>query len=333
NTYLPAPSRFIFPRLASGQWRDHRKLNPLLIRSSFPSSSIETKQGWEDRASVDQAYSFDIVGLAQTAAATRNPGSQGGRALESALDVNPSPGKHWWAPIRNSVLEAVGVLRGESGVLHADGKIVVTYVVSQNRDLALEYDVHYKLSEKLRKLERDYDWEVNVVVTAKMSTYEQIQLAARSTIVLGIHSRFFSLLPYMVPNHSSTVIEFFMPGYFSSRYQVPAQAFGIEHYGIWNNTYFRSASPDRPPTRELPKLEMERMDLDVDMIIELIEERLLEPEKVSSMPVMSFLEEEEEDVKDEKEGGGIRDLPLLKGEKGVLGKGGKGVPGQGGRAG
>lgn len=49
----------------------------------------------------------------------------------------------------------------------------------------------------------------------------------------------------MIPNQSSTVIELFLPGHFSSKYQIPAKALGIEHYGVWNSTYVDPYLPSR----------------------------------------------------------------------------------------
>ncbi|KAG8948593.1 hypothetical protein FRC04_009495 [Tulasnella sp. 424] len=292
NTYLPAPSRIIFPRLGSGQWRDHRKINSMMIRASFPSTSIETRQGWQERLSLDQAYTFDIVVLAQSAAASQSPTyNETHRALSNTLGLFAP--RYWWAPVRNGVLEAAGLPRGQTGVIETNHKIIITYIVTQGRGLTLEYESHQKLSDELRDLERDYDWEVNIVLPDKMSLDEQLSLAARSTIIIGIHGRLFTNLLWMIPNKSSTIIELFLPGYFSAKYQTPAKALGIEHYGVWNDKYFRSDSEDRPHLREHPRLEDEKMDIDVDMIIELIQERILEPEKKSSMEVPSYLKEDD----------------------------------------
>lgn len=181
NTYLPAPSRIIFPRLASGQWRDHRKINSRMIRASFPSTSIETKQGWQERLSLDQAYNFDIVVLAQSAAASQSPTyNETHRAFSNTLGLFAP--RYWWAPVRNGVLEAAGLPRGQTGVIETDHKIIITYIVTQGRGLTLEYESHQKLSDELRDLERDYDWEVNIVVPENMSMDEQLSLAARSTV-------------------------------------------------------------------------------------------------------------------------------------------------------
>ncbi|KAG8921896.1 hypothetical protein FRC01_014771 [Tulasnella sp. 417] len=291
NTYLPAPSRFIFPHLSSGQWRDHRKVNAMMIRASFPSTSIETKQGWKDRRSIKQAYSFDIVVLAQTAAARQSPTyEESKRALSNTLGFFAP--RNWWVPVRNSVLEAAGLPRGQTGVIEVDRKITITYIVTQGRELALDYESHNKLSKGLRALERDFNWEVHIVIMDSMPLYEQMEMAAKSTILIGIHGRFLTNLLWMIPNKSSTVIELFLPGYFSPKYQVPAQALGIEHYGIWNSTYFRSDSKDRPALREHPRLQDERMDIDTDMIMELIQERILEPEKLTSFSVASYVTED-----------------------------------------
>ena len=68
---------------------------------------------------------------------------------------------------------------------------------------------HEKLVEELYKLRDRYGYEVNVVSMDKLSRSEQLQLAGRTTIMMGVHGNGLTSLLWMRPSPRSTVIEFF----------------------------------------------------------------------------------------------------------------------------
>lgn len=71
----------------------------------------------------------------------------------------------------------------------------------------------------------------------KLSRAEQMQLAGRTTILMGVHGNGLTALLWMQPTARSTVIEFFYPEGFTHDYQYPSRALGIKHYGVWNDKY------------------------------------------------------------------------------------------------
>lgn len=79
----------------------------------------------------------------------------------------------------------------------------------------------------------------------KLSRDEQIRLAARTTVMMGVHGNGLTHLLWMNNlNPRATVIEFFYPGGFAEDYEFTSRALGIRHYGIWDNEVF--TAPDTP---------------------------------------------------------------------------------------
>ncbi len=99
----------------------------------------------------------------------------------------------------------------------------------------------------------------------------------------------------------ATVIEIYLPGGFSPDYQAPAEVMGLQHYGIWNDrlatprfvltdidaillSYFRATGPDKPRGVQPKGFHGSRIPVDGPTVAALVEERILEPLKFSSMP-------------------------------------------------
>lgn len=182
DSYLPAPSRLIFPHLPHGRWRDEAKMNHIVLRSAFPSMSIETQQSWLDRASTDQLYLLDVVVLTERTAAVRGEGYEEDDKMVSMATRLPGS-RHWWAPVRNNVLEFAGMSRGKTGTIEREhGKHVITYIVRQGRGRAMETMSHRALVESLRALEKAYGWELNIVMLERLKKTEQLKLIARTTV-------------------------------------------------------------------------------------------------------------------------------------------------------
>ncbi|KAI9635262.1 uncharacterized protein MKK02DRAFT_36638 [Dioszegia hungarica] len=164
-----------------------------------------------------------------------------------------------------------------------NGKPVITYVSRQDwgRRMLLP-EAHASFVEELNKLEEKYGWEVHVVAMDKLSRDEQIRLAARSTIMCGIHGNGLTHLLWMNSlNPKSTVIEFFFPGGFAEDYEFTARALGIRHYGIWDDTSF--TYPDLPQLAYPEGFQGNEIPLNGKAVADLIVERLLleKPEDVA----------------------------------------------------
>ncbi|KAJ6505732.1 hypothetical protein C8R47DRAFT_1066629 [Mycena vitilis] len=120
-------------------------------------------------------------------------------------------------------------------------RIVITYISRQsagNRKLAPES--HVGLVSALEALvarknagnttgaegKKGREWELVVVEAEKLSKDEQIRIAARTTILLGVHGNGLTHLVMMPPTRVSTVIEMFYPGGFAHDYQWTSRALG-----------------------------------------------------------------------------------------------------------
>jgi len=71
----------------------------------------------------------------------------------------------------------------------------------------------------------------------RLTREEQIQIAAKTTIMLGIHGNGLTHLVWMPLTPLSTVIEIFIPGGFAKDYEWTSRALGMRHYAVWNDTY------------------------------------------------------------------------------------------------
>ncbi|KIO18416.1 hypothetical protein M407DRAFT_31920 [Tulasnella calospora MUT 4182] len=301
ETRLPQPRRFIAPHIPTSRWRDYANLNQYILHAAFPSTGVEFQGDWVDRAETLRPYFFDRIVLGDRIAA-RNAGSGKGRAntgkegegIDKAVfqaDKMPkSP--HWWMPIRNNVVtfaagEDADALvmaekkkRQEYSGLTTTTPPVITYVTRQQWGKRMLRDSdHTALVDKLHELKRDNkDWEVNVVQLEELSREEQIRLAARTTVLLGVHGAGLTGLLWMQPTNQTTVVEFLAPGSFSEDFEVVARMVGIKHFTVWGDksmTY-----PSLPEKSKLPargqslEFDSNEIPVDADAVVALIKRQL-----------------------------------------------------------
>lgn len=156
-------------------------MNAVVVRSAFPSASVETSQDWQDRAVTEQLFLYDLVVLTERTAATR--GANYSADDKMAAMAHRLPGnQYWWTPIRTNVLEVAGLDRDVNGRVYSESKPVITYVVRQGRGRALNRQDHRALVTALLAMEKEYDWEVNIVLWERFKKTEQIKIAGRSTV-------------------------------------------------------------------------------------------------------------------------------------------------------
>ncbi|KAJ8516777.1 hypothetical protein ONZ45_g5928 [Pleurotus djamor] len=150
---------------------------------------------------------------------------------------------------------------------------VITYISRQTwgRRMLIPAD-HDKLVKELYKLRDQYGYEVNVVSMEKLSRSEQITLAARTTIMMGVHGNGLTSLVWMNPTPRSTIIEFTYPGGFAFDYEWTARALGITHYGFWGSDYF--TNPDTPVPAYPPGFQSNEIPIDGAVVARLCHERL-----------------------------------------------------------
>lgn len=253
---LPAPRRIWFVHLDASQWRDKARFNEWVLRSSFPSLTAEYSNDWIDRAELGRPFLLDRVLLSDRAAAMRgNNYRETNRPSSEAFSLPES--SHWWLPITTSVMEIAGL--DEASILATSARPVITYVSRQtSRGRMLITEHHDRLIKELYELRDKYAYEVNVVNMEKLSREAQIRLAARTTIMMGVHGNGLTSLLWMKLSPRTTVMEFFYPGGFTRDYQNTAYSLGISYYGWWGNMSFtsenlpRRAYPDGFQGNEIP---------------------------------------------------------------------------------
>ena len=129
---------------------------------------------------MDVLFVFDRVVFADCAA-TMN-GANFLRTQRTASEAFTLPGSpNWWSTFRNNAIESTG-LNASTGA-GTRGNPVITYISRQDwgRRMLIQRD-HEKLVEELYKLRDQYGYEVNVVSMDKLSPFEQLRLAGRTTV-------------------------------------------------------------------------------------------------------------------------------------------------------
>ncbi|KAJ7505582.1 hypothetical protein B0H11DRAFT_1979426 [Mycena galericulata] len=240
------------------------------LRSSFPDLTMEFIDDWDDRVKMAAPFVLERVVLADRSAAM--PALNYQRYQRTAATAFALPGSaHWWMTIRNNVVQFAGLDPEEgAGTMR---RPVITYISRQEwgRRMLIPAD-HDKLVHALRKLEETYGYEVNVVVPEKMTRLEQLQLAARTTILMGVHGNGLTSLLWMKPNPRSTVMEFFYPGGFAHDYEYTTRALGMMHYGFWDSEAF--TSPNLPLPSYPEGFQGNSIPLDGEVVAQLCIQRL-----------------------------------------------------------
>jgi hypothetical protein len=177
KTALPTPRRMLFTHIDADHWRDYASMNQWVLRTAFPSISMEFSDDWKDRATMGVPFVFDRVLFADRAAAMY--GENFLRTQRTASEAFTLPGSpNWWSTIRNNVIENTGLNASTSA-----GTPVITYISRQawGRRMLKPAD-HDKLVKELYKLREQYGYEVNVVNMDKLSRVEQLRLAGKTTV-------------------------------------------------------------------------------------------------------------------------------------------------------
>ncbi|KAJ9110110.1 hypothetical protein QFC19_001781 [Naganishia cerealis] len=230
-------------------WRDKPRFNSAILWSAFPSISVLYQDDWQDiaRATASgkpKAYYFPKAILADRSAAFRGQNTAStSRTVASAMMLGES-NRWWWEPIRRQVLRFAGTpedvlnrnLWGYGAInpatLDADPELqamlghpevaqpanfkpLVTYISRQSSRRRLTPESHEDLVQALEKHSKAKGWELKIVEAEKLSKEEQLDLAARTTIMLGVHGNGLTHLLWMPPTPQSAVIEMFFVGGFA----------------------------------------------------------------------------------------------------------------------
>lgn len=151
-----------------------------VVRSSFPSITMEFIDDWRDRAEMARPFVYDRIVIADRSAAML--AFNYARYQRTAAGPYALPGSvNWWMTIRNNVIQFSGLQADVGGGTTSNP--VITYISRQNwgRRMLIQAD-HERLVRELYKLRDNYGYEVNVVSMDKLSRIQQLQLAARTTV-------------------------------------------------------------------------------------------------------------------------------------------------------
>ncbi|KAJ7125779.1 hypothetical protein C8R43DRAFT_1212110 [Mycena crocata] len=259
----PSIDRAIFIHSDVSGWRDGPGFNAYFLRAAFPSMTVEVSADWQDRVAstsgseIGRAWHFPLVLLADRSAAFRGPicGSHTQRTAANAWIPMARAGKidligNWWASMRATVLRYAGGMPQEDmqPTLQAPETVVITYINRQGTRRHLADQDNVALVAAMEELvarknsEGKKQWEFNNVQAERISRDEQVRIAGRSTILLGVHGNGLTHLVLMKPTLYSAVIEIFYPGGFAHDYAWTARSLGMPHYTVWNNTYHSHAT-------------------------------------------------------------------------------------------
>lgn len=302
ETSLPAPKRMWFLHQSVDEWRDNPRFNPTLMYALFPRTALLYPEDFKDLAQQTlsgrpKAFVLDRAILVDRSAAFRGEWTAPtARTVASAMHVGTTS-TWWWEPIRRAALRYAGVpesviarnLEGLGAVDPAqlnDSEIditeplapqgtykdVVTYISRQNSRRRLTQESHDELVAALEDRAAKLGWELVIVEAEKMSKEEQLALAGRTTILLGVHGNGLTHLLWMPSTPRSAVIEMFYKGGFARDYQWTAHALGIRHFGVQHDYTF--TSPDLPPVNYPEGFQGNSITVVGKVVADLIEERL-----------------------------------------------------------
>ncbi|KAK7058792.1 hypothetical protein VNI00_001416 [Paramarasmius palmivorus] len=213
----------------------------------------------------------DFVLLVDRSAAFRGPicGSQTQRTASEAWEYMKSQNllagdrvAGWWEPVRAGILKFAGAQNGVASemkvyqdfqrrldAMHTmdsrpvqlplPEKVVVSYVSRQaGGRRKLTEESHQSLVEALQEMSQRRGFDLIVMEAEKLSKDEQLQIIAKTTILLGVHGNGLTHLVFMPPTRASTVIEIFYPGGFAHDYHWTTRALGMSHFAVWNDTAY-----------------------------------------------------------------------------------------------
>ncbi|ORX41015.1 hypothetical protein BD324DRAFT_640712 [Kockovaella imperatae] len=149
---------------------------------------------------------------------------------------------------------------------------IVTYISRQKSRRHLTPESHDNLVSALQRRAQKANFELIIVEAEHMTKEEQVALAARTTIMLGVHGNGLTHLVWMPATPRSAVIEMFFKGGFARDYQWTAHALGIRHFAFQHDQFF--TAPNLPNVDYPEGFQGEQITVDGEKVADVIEARL-----------------------------------------------------------
>ncbi|TEB37366.1 hypothetical protein FA13DRAFT_1726446 [Coprinellus micaceus] len=249
---LPFPSRFVFPFVDNGEWRDRADLNGPLMRLAFPDVHIVKSDVWGDWIKTGGTIVFErSVTVNRVSAHKSSLASIWFKMLSSTQNITVP--NQFWEPIRKSVSQQLWGYAPQvtnsgrpastprlapnpdaTGIY--DSLPIVTYISRQTTGRRLIDSHHEELVAALRLLEIEGVCTVRIPVMEKLTLKEQLAEVASSTILLGVHGNGLTHQIFMPPSLRSAVIEMQPPGDYAFDYWMLARNMGHKHFMVQNDT-------------------------------------------------------------------------------------------------
>jgi hypothetical protein len=249
------------PLIGSPHYADHGSAPPLQrLQSSI--TGLRGAELHRESNKLERAWHFPRILLADRSAAFRGErcGARTQRTASEAIETMretgmlvEGSGRAWWESVRRNVLSFAGVREDAAGYGMVDEEngegeapIVITYISRQGSRRRLLVESHEVLVDALQALvdRKNVEastggrkWELNIVQAERMSKDEQVQVAGRTTVMLGVHGNGLTHLILMPPSPLSAVIEMFYPGGQAHDYEwTSSEGLKMGYYAVWNDT-------------------------------------------------------------------------------------------------
>ncbi|RXW20358.1 hypothetical protein EST38_g5493 [Candolleomyces aberdarensis] len=115
-------------------------------------------------------------------------------------------------------------------------------------------------------------WSFDVLQAEHLTKDQQVQAAARTTILLGVHGNGLTHLVWMKPTKVSSVIEIFCPPGFAHDYWWTARSLGMRHWAMWNDT--AKTWPEKPEVNYPDCFQKNAIPVHGPSVAKLIEDRV-----------------------------------------------------------
>ncbi|KAF8749723.1 hypothetical protein RHS01_09861 [Rhizoctonia solani] len=271
-TKIPTPARAVFPHVEPKVWRDGPSFNQFFLHAVWPGivpPGMEFSDAWEDRVKLTRssdpsdpnnkaphAFLYEKVLLADRSASFRGAHcSINARTVSEAIeatraDLEDGPGddkgKWWWEPLRRRILKISSVDQAIQDIslwwYGSEAEVAKLSETLEGGKPTVHITYISRQTARHRKLiKEDHDepsLALEIVEAEHISREEQVRIAARTTVMLGVHGNGLTHLIMMPITPLSTVIELFLSGWIR-------EGLSVDEYGPWNAALW-SVAPSRP---------------------------------------------------------------------------------------